>query len=282
MRKVRTSVTAIGVLCAAVILYAFAVEPYLVALHTVSVALPELGPRTVRILHLSDLHMGSPGWRESRVRDLAGRCQPDLIAFTGDLVSRAQHVPEACGWLGNLSSLAPVYAVPGNYAYRVGGERYLSELSRAGVVLLRNRAVQVRLDGAQFWLLGVDDPSSTRSRLEDAVAQIQGTGPRILLAHFPTIVEQASYYGIELVLAGHTHGGQIRVPGIGAVFPFRTPLLKRYQMGLYKLGDTTMYVTSGVGTTVIPARFLCRPEIVLLVLRGGNLPFRRGEPAVPG
>jgi len=260
----------VAITCSVVALYAFGVEPHVVVLRTVHVPIRSFGPRGVSILHVSDLHMRSPGWRERRVLALARRAEPDVIALTGDLVSRSEDVDAACRWLGELRSIAPVYAVPGNYAYRVGGERYLSKVIEAGAVLLSNCSVAVRVNGVEFWLLGVDDPSTTRSRLEDALAEVTTPGPRILLAHFPTVVEQASFYDIDLVLAGHTHGGQIRLPGLGAVFPFGSALLKKYQKGLYRLGRTVMYVTSGVGTTGVPARFMCPPEVVLVLLRGNG------------
>jgi predicted MPP superfamily phosphohydrolase len=248
------------------ILYAGVVEPNLVRLRTVRLDLPGFGPHPIRILHMSDIHIRSVGWRESRVAALARRASPDLIALTGDLVSSRRAVDAACRWVEDLRSLAPVYAVPGNYAYLVGGDEYLFRLASAGAVVLRNQAVPLTIHDTRFWLLGVDDPSTTRSRLEDAVEQVSGPGPRVLLAHFPTIVEQASFFGIELVLAGHTHGGQVRLPAVGAVLPFGSPLLRRYQKGTYRLGETTLYVTSGVGTTGIPVRFLCPPEVALIIL----------------
>jgi predicted MPP superfamily phosphohydrolase len=258
-------------LCVLVLVYSLAVEPNMVTLKSIDLRVAGFGEAPVRIIQISDVHLRSAGWRERRVARLARQASPDLIALTGDLVSVPDGVAAACRWAGGLVSVAPVYAVPGNYAYHVGGDEYLSRLDAAGIVVLRNRAVRLTVRGSRFWLLGVDDPSTTRSRLEDAVADVTDAAPKVLLAHFPTIVEQASYYGIELVLAGHTHGGQVRIPTLGAAFPFRSPLLEKYQKGLYQVNGTTMYVSSGIGTTGLPVRFLCPPEVVLLVLRGGEV-----------
>jgi predicted MPP superfamily phosphohydrolase len=258
-------------LCVLVLLYSVAIEPNTVTLKTVELRVAGFREVPVRIVQISDVHLRSVGWRERRVTQLVQGTSPDLIALTGDLVSSPDGVADACRWAGALVSVAPVYAVPGNYAYHVGGDDYLSRLGAAGIVVLRNRAVHLTVRKSAFWLLGVDDPSTTRSRLEDAVADVTDAAPRVLLAHFPTIVEQAAYYGIELVLAGHTHGGQVRIPTLGAVLPFRSPLLEKYQKGLYQVNGTRMYVSSGIGTTGLPVRFLCPPEVVLLVLHGEDV-----------
>ncbi len=258
-------------LCGLLLGYSLAVEPNMVTLKSLDLRVAGLGRVPVRIVQVSDVHMRSVGWRERRVATLVRQVTPDLIALTGDLVSTPDAVAGACRWINGLVGLAPVYVVPGNYAYQVGGEDYLSRLAAAGAVVLRNRALQLTVREARFWLLGVDDPSTTRSRLEDAMSDVSGPGPTILLAHFPTIGEQASHCGIDLVLAGHTHGGQVRLPVVGAVIPFGSALLEKYQRGLYRIDGTTMYVTSGIGTTGFPVRFLCPPEVVLLTLRGGDV-----------
>lgn len=256
-------------LCALVLVYALAVEPNMVTLKSLDLRISGFGEAPVRVVQISDVHMRSLGWRERRVERLVRRASPDLVAVTGDLVSTTGAAADACRWIRELAGLAPVYFVPGNYTYLVGGEDYISRLAAAGAVVLRNRALRLTVRGTRFWLLGVDDPSTTRSRLEDAMSDVTGPGPKVLIAHFPTIGEQASYYGIELVLAGHTHGGQVRLPFAGAVVPFGSALLEKYQRGLYRIDGTTMYVSSGIGTTGVPVRFLCPPEVVLLTLRGG-------------
>ncbi len=265
----RTVARAVLAACGAILIYSFLVEPNVLVLRSVPVHIERFGQSPVRIAQVSDVHMRRRGWRERRVARLIGEALPDLIVITGDLVSTPDAVADACAWVADLRGVAPVYAVPGNYAYLVGGESYLSRLDAAGAVVLRNRAVLLTVRGSSFWLLGVDDPSTTRSRLEDALEDITGSEPRVLLAHFPTIVEQASYYGIQLVLSGHTHGGQVRLPGVGALVRFGSPLLNTYQRGLYRLKGTTMFVSSGVGTVGLPVRFLCPPEVALLLLREG-------------
>jgi predicted MPP superfamily phosphohydrolase len=152
----------------------------------------------------------------------------------------------------------------------------------AGAAVLRSRHVCLHKDGQELWLAGIDYPDAPQYRvrerkrstlaqrfrrlLDAAVTGIPDDGFRILLAHSPDVIRDVARLGVDLMLSGHTHGGQVRFPFIGAtVVPSRYG--PRYSAGEYRVEGTTLYVSRGLGTVRLPIRFLCRPELAILTLR---------------
>jgi predicted MPP superfamily phosphohydrolase len=244
------------------------IEPYL-ALEVSHLELHVGVRRALRVLQVTDLHFGNsllPLIYEAAL-SAAQSAHPDLVAVTGDLISKAEGVEAAISFTAQLSSLAPTYVVPGNWEYwSLGGraevEGFLKALEGAGnVKALVNEAVEV----GEVNLLGVDDPYLGLDELDEALQGCRG-GVKVLLAHSPQIIEKARGR-VDVVLAGHTHGGQLHIPLIGPLFVPLPSKYRRYVAGLFEEDGTYMYVCRGVGMSLAPLRFMCRPEVAVVDLR---------------
>jgi predicted MPP superfamily phosphohydrolase len=220
-----------------------------------------------RIVQLSDLHHSPFTSREQieRAIDTANSLQPDIVALTGDYVSKEREYAAPCAeLLGALRPLHGVYAVLGNHDHWTDAA-LITDLFRAeGITVLVNQGMRFEKNGAAFWLAGVDD---TMVGLEDLPLALAGSSEhefKLLLAHNPIILRKAARAGVDLVLSGHTHGGQVSLRSEhNAAGRPRRRLLK----GLARQGETQIYVTRGLGTVVLPVRFGCPPEVSLLELR---------------
>jgi predicted MPP superfamily phosphohydrolase len=231
-----------------------------------------------RIALLTDLHAGegTPLWLIRRAARLAMRQRPDLVAVTGDLA--ADDAPSFAPVLGALSELrAPhgVWTVPGNHDYTVGIERWRREVAdQPNLRDLTNGAEVRRVGQARFCVAGVDDFSRGTPRL-DALPPPDERDFTLLLAHDPDQAEKArrEYDAVDLIVSGHTHGGQVRLPFVGAI---KNPAQfdELYEEGLRRRPWTQVYTSRGVGTVSLPVRFLCRPEVAILELTAAPRPAR--------
>jgi len=257
--------------------YGCVVEPFHLTVTRLEVSSPRLAglSRPLRILHLSDLHMERPTPRDERVLALAAELAPDLIVLTGDYLNLSYAdddtaIAHARQWLSRLRAPLGVYAVLGTP--EVDLRHRADELfAGTGVRLLRNEQVQVEAGSQAITLVGVTcerDLSVDRAGLDAALRGVPDGGFTILLYHIPDLMPEAVARGIDLYLTGHTHGGQWRLPGYGAVIT-SSAYGKRYEMGHYVEGRTHLYVSRGLGLEGLAApraRFLCPPEVVLLTL----------------
>lgn len=229
--------------------------------------------RGFRIVQVSDIHLGMFLSIESfqQAIEKINALEPDIVAITGDYVtySRAYIKPVARA-LGRLQARHGVYAVLGNHDFRVDPDEVAGALSRHGIEVLRNRSVTIER-GATLYLAGVDD-WGYGADLDAALREVPSGGPAILLAHNPRIIRAAAARGIGLVLSGHTHGGQVNLPGLGGIYR-KARKQRRFHAGLDRLQRTQIYVTRGLGTVVLPFRYRCPAEITQIELR----PDRRGE-----
>jgi predicted MPP superfamily phosphohydrolase len=269
--------------------YATLVEPTWLEVTATEIRLPSLPAAWdgVRIAHLSDLHLSRivPAGYLARCVEATMRAAPDLVLITGDFVTRSG------GWIPCLSTLlarlhAPwgVWGVLGNHDHHVSAAGVSAAVEAGGVRMLRNRHTRLERDGEPLWLVGIDSMAGDQYRLSrarlaevdrrmqrhlcEAFAGVDPEGCRILLAHSPDILPLAKSHGVDLVLSGHTHGGQVRLPLLGAtVVPSRYGA--RYAAGLFHEGGAHLYVTRGLGVVRLPVRFLCRPELAILTLRRG-------------
>jgi predicted MPP superfamily phosphohydrolase len=241
----------------------------------------------LRVAHLSDFH-------RSRIvpHDYLAGCvatamaeRPDLILLTGDFVTKnRRYVGDLPALLAPLRAPLGVFAVLGNHDAVVGSDAVTAAVERAGIRMLRNRHECLTVDGAQLWLAGIDSPHHEQYRVADSrragwaklyrqyldrtLCGIPVGAFRVLLAHSPDVIRDAARRGVDLMLSGHTHGGQVRFPLVGAtVVPSRYG--HRYAAGLFQVEGTTLYVSRGLGTVRFPIRFLCRPELAVLTLRRG-------------
>ncbi|HEX5726391.1 MAG TPA: metallophosphoesterase [Longimicrobiaceae bacterium] len=258
--------------------YAFLVEPRWLQVTRTRIHARGLHPdlEGFRIALLTDLHAGggTPFSLVRRACAAATRERPHLVALTGDFA--ADSAPGFARVLDALACLqAPhgVYAVPGNHDHIVGIERWYREVAAHPVVQdLTNAARVLEVGGARLCVAGVDDLSRGRPSLE-ALPPPEQRDFTLLLAHDPDQAERArrAYDAVDLIVSGHTHGGQVRLPFVGALLnPARHDHL--YDEGLRRRPWTQVYVSRGVGTVHLPVRFLCRPEVALLELTGAPRP----------
>jgi predicted MPP superfamily phosphohydrolase len=221
----------------------------------------------LRIAHLSDFHLGVPSRGRRAVERAVGwvaERQPDLVAITGDLLSRPRGEEEL---LALLATLPHPYVVLGNHDYAISRDPFSRpvELGRLeqGTMLLDNAEV-VELRGKRIELAGVDPRSWLHKKRSDFVDQHADL--RILLCHFPRALDTVPPGRWDLILAGHLHAGQIVLPyGFGKLLLAHPGA--RYPEGIFERAGTTMHVSPGLGTTFVPFRFFARPEATELVLR---------------
>lgn len=258
--------------------YGFLVEPRWLEVSTIRIALPKSLKVPVRIIHLSDLHRSafvSLSFIEKAI-NLSLREAPDLVCVTGDFVTGGdqQDLSEYAIILRALSSKAPTFAVLGNHdggtwSKARGGYQTTTEISslldKAGITLLNNRATTFNTKGSQLTLVGTNDlwagnfdPSSAFDRVKE-----KETTATILLAHNPDTKDFVGEMAWDLMLSGHTHGGQVVIPILGApVVPVRD---RRYIAGLNSWKGRLIYTTRGIGN-LLGIRLNCRPQISILDL----------------
>ena len=228
-----------------------------------------------KIAHVSDLHNAVFGRKNERLLSLIRAAEPDIIAITGDLIdSRHTDIDSALAFVEAAAEIAPVYYVTGNHESRLDFDEIEPRLIAAGARVLRNEAEDIGRGVERIRPAGVDDPISIRTggtAEVRAAAELEQLGDgggtfTVLLAHRPELVEVYAEYGAGLVLSGHAHGGQVRLPLLGGLYAPGQGLLPEYDSGLYSLGETQMVVSRGLGNSVAPLRVNNRPELVIVTL----------------
>jgi hypothetical protein len=241
---------------------------------------PRLRRRTVRVAglppeldgyrigQLSDVHCG-PHVPEEKVATWVSRLNGlglDLVTVTGDLITHgSSHVEAVARALGGLRAKDGAFACMGNHDYFTDGEHMVRALERNGLTVLRNRGVVVQRGGARLYVAGVDDTWTSRHDLGRALAARPEGAPTVLLSHDPDLFPQAQARGVELTLSGHTHGGQLGVPGVRRWSLAR--VITRWTAGLYQQGRSWLYVNRGAGTTGPPVRLGAPAELAVITLR---------------
>ena len=232
-----------------------------------TIRLPGLPPpfRGLRVLLVTDVHAGpflAPDVLAGTFERLLS-VAPDLILLGGDLVSaRYRELPDNARAFRLLRAPAGVFAVLGNHDHYTGR---IEELSRAiedcGIVVLHNRCVAIERGGERLWIAGVDDALIGKPDLERALEGARP--PAILLSHNPDLLFEAARRGVALMLSGHTHAGQVRIPGLPVLY---RQSRFRLDQGRYRFADTELVVSRGLGAVALPLRVACPPEAVLLTL----------------
>ena len=244
-------------------------EPFLIALERQEIFLRRLSKAIdgLRIVHLSDFHYGpfvDPRHLE-RAIEAANDLDPDLIALTGDYISQDRVYAAPCAELvGRLRARYGVFAVLGNHDHWTDAKLIADLFQAEGIRVLINEGLRLDVREQSFWLAGVDDTMVGLEDLSLALAGSSATEMKILLAHNPTILRRAARADVDLVLSGHTHGGQVTIrPEKNRSGRPRRRMLR----GLGRRANTQIYVTRGLGTVVLPIRYGCPPEVSVLELR---------------
>jgi predicted MPP superfamily phosphohydrolase len=259
---------------------AYLIEPFWLETTPVELSFADLDPDAppLRIVHLSDHHVERTTKRERELVERVNALEPDLILMTGDYLNLSYLQDEQARadfrWLvGQLKSRYGIYATRGSVEPTLESMAWLVEGTQ--VRWLENENVTLEVNGQQITLIGVATShklSVDYPRLDRAMVGVPPDAFTILLYHSPDVIEKAVVYDIDLYLGGHTHGGQLRLPFYGAIITCSI-YGKRYEAGLYREGNTYMYISRGIGMEGAAnprARFLCHPEIVYLTLRGQN------------
>jgi uncharacterized protein len=220
-----------------------------------------------RIVHLSDLHIGN---FDTRARGLSWSAQascdePDAIVVTGDLVTTGScFYEDVADVIGALRAKDGVFVSLGNHD-QVDPARLVQALEKRKVTVLLNRCVAIERGHERLVFAGLDDAYTGRADLDATLARCGGDAT-ILLSHYPRFFPEAAARNVSLVLSGHTHGGQVGVPFMAHRFSVSS-LIEQYIHGVYRLGETLLHVSAGLGTTGAPLRLGSSPEITTLVLR---------------
>ncbi len=226
-----------------------------------------------RIAQISDIHFGPYMGRvgvERAVR-LAQSFQPDMVALTGDFVSHPWGKPRSgatfvypCAEVLAQLKNSRLIAVLGNHDHSNGADIVTGGLTERGIAVPRNAALPIERGKDRIWIVGVDDVWYRAANLTQALQGVPGDEATILLAHEPDYADHASRFPVDLQLSGHSHGGQVRIPGVGAlVLP---EMAHRYPMGLNRVGNLQVYTNVGLGVINPPVRFMCPPEVTFLTL----------------
>jgi predicted MPP superfamily phosphohydrolase len=251
--------------------YASLVEPYAYEVTLTDILIGGL-PSSFdgfRIAQISDVHHSRIVSLEEvrRVVELVQREKPDLVALTGDYTTAYRRYIEPCAEaLGALSAPQGVWAVLGNHDHYTDPQLTLRALERAHINVLNNANTLVRRGGESLQLAGIDDWSWNGTDWPRALYGLDQKLPTVLLSHQPRVLDAAEAVNVSLILSGHTHGGQVSLPFIGAPARFGVKDFK-YLRGLYARGGTQLYVSRGTGVIGLPLRFGARPEIAILRLR---------------
>ena len=230
------------------------------------------------IAHVSDLHNTEIGNSNEKLLTMLRDAKPDIIAITGDLIdSRHTDIEIALRFAEAAIEIAPCYYVTGNHEARVSEyDELKTGMEAAGVVILEDEKTEISLENDKITLIGVNDPSYQADYLfgdaETVVSESlsalhsEDDGFTILLSHRPELFDVYVDNGVDVVLSGHAHGGQFRLPFIGGLVAPNQGLFPEYDAGLYTEENTNMLVSRGIGNSILPFRFNNRPEVILIEL----------------
>lgn len=264
MKKLKKKPMLLGILALLLCLYLLW-ENTTVGLTSYQIQMNELPPALdgYKIAHVSDLH-NSFLWKQTV--SLLRQARPDMICITGDMVdSRRTDVDKALAFAAEAVQIAPCYYIAGNHELRIAQAEYkklLDGLQALGVHVLRNTTETIEAGDARIAVTGAFWGSSLYLSQWDPDADF-----RLLLAHAPEEFSSYASGGFDLVLTGHAHGGQFRIPYIGGIFAPGQGIFPEYDSGVYQNGYTQMVVSRGIGNSIMPVRVFNRPELVILTLK---------------
>jgi uncharacterized protein len=266
-RRTVLTIAGIGVLCVG---YGYLIEPYWLSITHVRINSPKLpkGSQSIRIVHLSDVHSDPQPRLEGQLPQVIAAQQPDLIVFTGDSINSPAGLPIFRNLLTELAKIAPTFVVKGNWDAWYWDN--LSLFEGTGAHELNGSAALVEIRGLPIWISGV--AVEDENMMGQALSAIPQEAFKVFLYHYPDLIAEAADLKVDLYCAGHTHGGQIALPLYGALITF-SKYGKKYESGLYREGETWLYVNRGIGMEGGAAprvRFWARPEVTVIEIIPGS------------
>jgi|HubBroStandDraft_1064217.scaffolds.fasta_scaffold80329_2 predicted MPP superfamily phosphohydrolase len=266
-----------GVAALGVPLYAAEISRHEISVEQVTIAMPRLPDvfRGLRIVQISDLHYANftEPYFIRKVVEEVNRLNADVVVFTGDFITFGLwpyedivNFANSCAELLSQVKCPIRYASLGNHDWAVNHWMVEDALKNHNIPVLVNRSEPLERDGKRLWIAGTGDAIANEVNLDAAIPAASRTGnePVILLAHEPDILKYVVPFGVDLMLSGHTHGGQIRLPFLPPLFLPKMGI--EYVHGLFRMGNTHLYVNRGIGTVNLPFRFNCPTEITVLTL----------------
>lgn len=258
----------IAVLVLVVVIYAFFVEPNLVKTTKIEISSEKIHEdfNGYTIAHISDLHIHANGLRESQLIAAIQAVQPDLLIITGDFVENVESIPAFDVFLTRLrerySGLA--IATTGNWEFQLNDIPEIEKtLSSHNIQLLRNEPYVIEGPNSFITIACVDDPSTNSDNIDSYVYRLDFQQFILLAAHSPDIVEKLGNFRFDLIIAGHTHGGQVFIPYISSKI---ASTKTQYIRGMYQTENGKLYVNRGIGLTKIPIRLFTPPEVAVFTL----------------
>lgn len=248
------------------------IEPFLLRTVHLEISHPDIpdGFDGFSMVFMADIHHG-PYFSQRRVAKLVQRVNvlnPRIVLLGGDYVHRydTKHLYSFYQEMSGLEADYGVYAVMGNHDYWMSEALSVQQMAESNIRLLRNNGVWIEHQQDRIYLGGVDDFMAGHPDVQMTIQGVKDEDFTLLLSHNPDVAEAQSVEGVDWILSGHNHGGQVTLFGLWA------PILpsnfgQKYRSGLVQKGDTTLYITNGVGTITPPVRFFARPEIVHIILR---------------
>jgi predicted MPP superfamily phosphohydrolase len=231
------------------------------------------------IVQISDLHNKEFGKNQGRLLQKVKAISPDIIVVTGDLVDRRKYdLDTAMIFIKGAVDIAPIYFVSGNHEAWSGDYKNISQrLLSCGVTILDDNKVKLIKDEAKIEILGLSDPDfstssymegTNSSKLKEQLRILSDDSVfQILLSHRPELIDVYASENIDMIFSGHAHGGQIRIPFIGGLVAPDQGLFPKYTSGAYTQNQSTLFVSRGLGNSIIPVRIFNRPEIVVVTLQ---------------
>ncbi|MBW6440483.1 metallophosphoesterase [Patescibacteria group bacterium] len=271
--KIFTFIISIGCL---LITYAYFVEPNILKVENQTITLTCLKSdiSDINFLQISDLHFSedTPKEKIDRLINEITKQKAVAIFITGDLITNKNGIDNISYFLGNISKSFPTFIVLGNWDYSALNYKvkdFKNILEKAGAKVLLNDSFNLSVDKENIELVGIIDPDSSedsKKDLTEAFGTINDSRCKILLSHSPGIIKIATEKDIDLVLAGHTHGGQVYIPFLSETLIPSNEDGKGFVKGSYQYENTQMYINRGIGISGLPFRFLNSPEITLINL----------------
>lgn len=222
-----------------------------------------------RIVHISDLHNKSFGKDNVRLIRKIEELEPDIIVITGDIVdSYRTNIAVATNFVKEASKICSVYYVTGNHELRLDGASYgrlLNGITRAGGVVVNNELINIEKGDASFALVGIDDAVLQGNTLSELLKDNDKLS--VVLAHEPDYFGRYVASGADLIMSGHAHGGQFRIPGLGGLVAPGQGFLPKLTEGIHWDGESAIVISRGLGNSIIPIRLFNDPEIVCIMLK---------------